>query len=53
MNVLLGSGVGCLVMDVGDSEEPIFGAAVGRVLVGAKVMINQGNDIAMRKSRSR
>ena len=41
MNVLLGSGVGCLVMDVGDSEEPIFGAAVGRVLVGAKVMNDQ------------
>ena len=53
INVLLGSGVGCLVMDVGESEEPIFGAAVGRVSVGAKVMINQGNKIAMRESKSR
>ena len=38
INVLLGSGVGCLVMDVGESGEPIFGAAVGRVSVGAKVI---------------
>ena len=36
INVLSGSRVGCLVMGVGESEDPIFGVAVGRISVGAK-----------------
>ena len=45
INFLSGSGVGCPVMGVGESEEATFGIAVGRISVGAKVMINEGRNI--------
>ena len=48
INVLSGSGVGCPVVGVGESEESIFGAAVGRVSVGARVTINESNNIEIR-----
>ena len=48
INVLSGSGVRCPVVGVGESEESIFGAAVGRVSVGARVTINESNNIEIR-----
>ena len=44
INFLSGSGVGCPVMGVGESEE----TTVGRIPVGAKVMIDEGNKISIR-----
>ena len=48
INVLSGFGVRCPVEGVGESEESIFGAAVGRVSVGARVTINESNNIEIR-----
>ena len=48
INFLSGSGVGCPVMGVGESEETTVGIAVGGISVGAKVMINEGNKISVR-----
>ena len=45
INVLSGSGVRCPVVGVGESEESIFGAVVGRVSVGARVTINESKII--------
>ena len=48
INFLSGSGVGCPVMGVGESEETIIGISVGGISVGAKEMIDEGNKISIR-----
>ena len=48
INFLSGSGVGCPVMGVGESEETIVGISVGGIPVGAKVMIDEGNKISIK-----
>ena len=53
INVLSGSGVGCPVMAVGESVEPIFGTDDGRISVGVNVMINESKNIKIIQSGSR
>ena len=47
-NFFSGSGIGCPVMGVGESEETTVGIAVGRISIGAKVVINEGRNIKIR-----
>ena len=48
INFFSGSGIGCPVMGVGESEETPIGIAVGGISVGAKVTIKEGNNISIR-----